>query len=272
VKGAFTGATDDALGSFRAAHGGTIFFDEIGELGLELQSRLLRVLQQRTVTPVGSHQEIAVDVRVVAATNRDLEQAVVAGRFREDLYHRVNVIPLRTLPLKDRAEDIDALAGHFFARFAKLNGVTVTGLLPGCVECMRMHDWPGNVRELANFVERLVVLGHDKAAGMHSPCQGRAMARKAEGSLPEEVPPTTPSSTSQLTLDEHCSSPGADWATLEEVERDHLAKTLIHTRHNLSETARLLKIGRQQVARKMKKYGLDTTPRRRGRPPRDAAE
>ena len=123
LKGAFTGATYNAVGCFRAAEGGTIFLDEIGELDLELQAKLLRVLQERVVTPVGSHDGAPVDVRILAATNRELQQEVAAGRFREDLYFRLNVVSIQTRPLRERAEDIEILAEHFLRRFAVENGM-----------------------------------------------------------------------------------------------------------------------------------------------------
>jgi transcriptional regulator with PAS, ATPase and Fis domain len=157
VKGAFTGADHAAIGCFRAADRGTIFLDEIGELELEFQAKLLRVLQQRTVTPVGGHTGVAVDVRILAATNCDLKAMVQAGRFREDLYYRLNVLSLKTIPLKDRTEDIGVLAEHVLARLALRYGMPVKRLSPHWLDCMRRHDWPGNVRELENFLERIAL-------------------------------------------------------------------------------------------------------------------
>lgn len=276
VKGAFTGADQDAIGCFRAAHGGTIFLDEIGELELELQSRLLRVLQQRTVTPVGNHQEFPVDVRVISATNCDLEQAVDGGRFREDLYYRLNVIRLRTVPLQNHAEDIEPLARHFFAHFAEQEGVPSTELMPRCLQHMCSLNWPGNVRELANFVERLVVLGHKDGAGLPAGCLPIISVPSAESlrshpALPEIVtsvsalaPPLPPDESPSLPAVAPTSV--SEWPALESVEHEHIHKTLVHTRYNLTAAAKLLKIGRQQLTRKIAKYGLATTPRRRGRP------
>jgi DNA-binding NtrC family response regulator len=272
VKGAFTGASHDTVGCFRAADGGTVFLDEVGELELSLQSQLLRVLEQRTVTPVGSHREVPVDVRVIAATNRDLGRAVAAGRFREDLYHRLNVLSLRTLPLKDHPEDIEALARHLFARFAEREHLDVLEPAPHCLEHMCSLDWPGNVREFANFVERLVVLGQDKAIERQGPCPrsafiGEADVRLSEPALPAEASPASSLPSNQVpAVAAIAPGPPADWPTLEDVERDHLQKTLIHTHYNLSAAAKLLKIGRQQLARKIKHYGLDPGPRLRGRP------
>ncbi len=146
LKGAFTGAGYAALGSFRAAHGGTIFLDEVGELECDMQMKLLRVLQQRVVTPLGSHEEIPVDVRVIAATNRDLARQMAEGQFREDLYYRLNVISLRTTPLRDRPEDIEPLARHFLDKLAVLHGLAPKRLSSAAVDRLRRYDWPGNVR------------------------------------------------------------------------------------------------------------------------------
>ena len=157
VKGSFTGATSSTLGCFRAADGGTIFLDEIGEMELELQAKLLRVLQQRTVVPVGSHQEISVDVRVLAATNRDLGREVAAGRFREDLFYRLNVVAIQTQPLRDRPEDIPVLAGRYLAELAARHGMPLCGLSPAAIGILLSYHWPGNVRELENVLERAVM-------------------------------------------------------------------------------------------------------------------
>ncbi|MFM8496270.1 MAG: sigma 54-interacting transcriptional regulator, partial [Planctomycetia bacterium] len=142
---------------FRAASGGTIFLDEIGEMELELQAKLLRVLQQRTVVPVGSHDEIPVDVRVVAATNRDLGREVTEGRFREDLYYRLNVVTIRTSPLKDRTEDIPVLAARYLAELAARHGMPLYTLSTQAIEVLQSYAWPGNVRELENVLERAVM-------------------------------------------------------------------------------------------------------------------
>ena len=148
VRGAFSGADYDALGCFRAADGGTIFLDEIGELSLELQAQLLRVIQQRAVIPVGSHEPIQIDIRIVAATNRDLAAEVQAGRFRQDLYYRLNVVTLTTTPLCGRREDISPLCDYFLAKFAVENGLPTKTLSAAARRVLTAFDWPGNVREL----------------------------------------------------------------------------------------------------------------------------
>lgn len=157
IKGSFTGATSSTLGCFRAADGGTIFLDEIGEMELELQAKLLRVLQQRTVVPVGSHQEIPVNVRVIAATNRELGREVSAGHFREDLFYRLNVVTIRTMPLRDRPEDVPVLAARYLAELAGRHGLPLCSLSPAAVEVLQSYTWPGNVRELENVLERAVM-------------------------------------------------------------------------------------------------------------------
>jgi len=156
-KGAFTGAMSDRIGRFELAHGGTIFLDEIGDLSLDMQVKLLRVLQERTVDPVGGLKSVAVDVRVVAATHRDLEAEIEAGRFREDLYYRLNVLPLNTPSLRQRAQDVPALLSHFAEQFA-VNGQAPITFSVDFIEALKEYAWPGNVRELSNLVDRFNTL------------------------------------------------------------------------------------------------------------------
>ncbi|HEX8149576.1 MAG TPA: sigma-54 dependent transcriptional regulator [Pyrinomonadaceae bacterium] len=158
VKGAFTDAKADRLGRFELANGGTLFLDEIGELQPSVQVKLLRVLQERTFERVGSNRPVGVDIRLIAATNRDLEQEVSAGRFREDLFYRLNVVPLHMPALRERREDVPLLAAHFAAKAAEKHDRPPAGLDPALLEALQEYDWPGNVRELENLVERLVVL------------------------------------------------------------------------------------------------------------------
>ena len=158
VRGAFTGATTSKKGKFALADGGTIFLDEIGTMSQALQSKLLRVLQEREFEPLGSERTQKVDVRVIAATNRDLRSMVSDGRFQEDLYYRLNVIPIHIPPLRDRREDISVLVEHFVQKHAQRAGKRITGLAPGVIEALQATDWPGNVRELENTIERAVVL------------------------------------------------------------------------------------------------------------------
>jgi Nif-specific regulatory protein len=162
IKGAFTGAVENKTGRFEAAHGGTIFLDEINSMSPKLQIKLLRVLQEREFERVGESRTIRVDVRVVAATNASLEDLVAAGQFREDLYYRLNVVPITLPPLRERADDIEPLAVFFLKRTADANKLpAVPEMSPDLVAALKAHDWPGNVRELENAIERLVVLSGD---------------------------------------------------------------------------------------------------------------
>src|SRR4029453_6583595 len=153
AKGAFTGAIERRVGRFELADRGTIFLDEVGELPLEAQAKLLRVLQEQQFEPVGSNRTVKVDVRVIAATNRDLEGAVRDGPFRADLFYRLNVVPLHVPPLRERRQDIPQLAAFFLARYAKTFGRPATALSPASLERLALYDWPGNVRELQNVIE-----------------------------------------------------------------------------------------------------------------------
>ncbi|MGH7454690.1 MAG: sigma-54 interaction domain-containing protein, partial [bacterium] len=158
-KGAFTGADSRKKGRFELAHNGTIFLDEIGDVSAGVQTKLLRVLQEKEISRLGSNEPIKVDVRVVTATNRDLEQALSNGLFREDLYYRLNVIPIFLPPLRERREDIPLLIDHFIKRYSKLNNKTMLGIAEDALELCEAYDWPGNVRELENAIENAIVLG-----------------------------------------------------------------------------------------------------------------
>jgi two-component system, NtrC family, response regulator PilR len=158
MKGAFTGANENRRGLFQAAHGGTLFMDEIGNMNLAMQVKLYRVLQEGKVRPLGSTEEIDVDVRVIAATNKDLEKAIAAGEFREDLFYRLSVIPLHVPALRDRREDIPLLARHFLERFRNSMNKSIEGISPQAMRRLESYDWPGNVRELENTIERAVAL------------------------------------------------------------------------------------------------------------------
>jgi two-component system response regulator PilR (NtrC family) len=168
MKGAFTGAAQNKLGLFQAADGGTLFLDEIGEMSLPMQVKLLRVLQEWKVRPLGSTEERRVDVRVIAATNKDLRQLVIEKTFREDLFYRISVIPLHVPPLRERSEDIPLLALHFLQRFAQQMGKPVRGIAPDALAALRRYDWPGNVRELENAVERAVALETEEEVSLRS--------------------------------------------------------------------------------------------------------
>ena len=240
----------------------------------EFQAKLLRVLQEQIVTPVGGHKGIGVDVRVIAATNRDLKALVQAGRFRDDLYYRLNVISLKAIALKDRPEDISPLAEHILARLALRNGSLPKRLSPQWLACMRKHDWPGNVRELENFLERIAML--DEPA-IHSEtaqclCAGRVICQGDSASASyygeffdcsrnrDESCPWR----HDLTAADPVRKPS--WPTLTELERQHIVRTLEHAQYNQTAAARLLGISRQQLCRKIKDFGLDASRSRPGRP------
>jgi len=189
VKGAFTGANQNKRGLFEVADAGTIFLDEISEMTLAMQVKLLRVLQERSVRPVGGTSEIAIDVRVIAATNRELDKAVAENLFREDLYYRLNVIPIRVPPLRERREDIPLLANHFLKKYATAAGRSILRVNSGSLDSLCEYEWPGNVRQLENTVERAVALETSDELRVELPAErpkARAAAAAANGSgLPE---------------------------------------------------------------------------------------
>jgi len=239
-KGAFTGADRRREGRFKQADGGTIFLDEIGETSSRMQAKLLRVLQEKEVQRVGSEAVLPVDVRVVAATNRDLDKDVTAGRFREDLFYRLNVMHLTIPPLRERPEDIPLLAQHFLDRYARRNRKTVKGFAPLAMDMLLKYDWPGNVRELENAVERAVILlSGEHVTDKHLPLR---IVRQHPGHDPEEN--TAPDATDGT-------------RTLEDLEKDAIVATLAATDGNKSETARRLGISRKTLHNKLKAYDLD---------------
>jgi DNA-binding NtrC family response regulator len=253
VKGAFTGATHDALGCFRAADGGTIFLDEIGVLPPDLQVKLLRVLQERQVVPVGGHDGIPVDVRVVAATNRDLHKEAAAGRFREDLFYRLHVVALHTLPLEERPEDIEPLARHFLAKLAVENGMPRKRLSAAAVKKILRMDWPGNVRQLENTLERAVLFAPSDVIGL-------------ESITGEDVRETSVARTISRLLATSGTISSGHWSTLAEVEREHIRRTLERAKHNQSLAARLLDVDRHYLRRRMADYGLESHSAKRVHP------
>jgi two-component system response regulator HydG len=233
VKGAFTGATVHKKGLFEDAHGGTFFLDEIGDMPLSLQVKFLRVLQEGEIRRVGSNQATTVDVRVLAATNRDLGQLMQQGQFREDLYYRLNVIPLVLPPLRERREDIPALAEHFLRRFGDKQHRPLS-LTANAVERLLRYPWPGNVRELENAMERTAILARNDLIG------------------PDELPPHIASGTP---LGPAPVLPREQ--TLAEVEKSHIFQTLERCGWNHSHAAEALGIGRTSLWRKLKEYQIE---------------
>ena len=273
AKGAFTGAEHAALGCFRAAEGGTIFLDEIGELDLDMQAKLLRVLQNGEVTPVGSHQSKPVDVRVIAATNRNLQKEVDEKRFRLDLFYRINVIVIRTQPLLDRPEDIEVLANHILAKTSIEYGLPLKRLSPEVLSLFQNHDWAGNVRELENVLERALLFSDDDVVGIDALDELVALENKQEkakrDALWSDREPSAPfrHASSRLSGNPEVEpAPEAKWLTLAEMEADYLRRTLEEMFFNQSAAARVLGVDRKLLARKIRKYGIVLPPQRRGRP------
>jgi two-component system response regulator HydG len=231
VKGSFTGADANKVGKFELAQNGTLFFDEISNISLEVQAKLLRAVEERKISKVGSHRVITVDVRIVAATNKDLAQAIKGGTFREDLFYRLNVVLIQMPPLRARKNDIPLLVQHFLEKYNARLGKDIRGLSPDALELMLRHDWPGNVRELENTVERLVVL----SSGPYLEPADLVFA----GTI------LTPGRGTSAGL------------SLRDLERDHIIQTLQRFDGHRSDTARALGIDRKTLREKLKRYNID---------------
>lgn len=264
-KGAFTGAVEKHVGKFAEADGGTIFLDEIGELPLEAQVKLLRVLQEGEIDPVGSRARQKVDVRVLSATNRTLADEVAAGRFREDLYYRLNVVQLHIPSLRERRADIPALARHFIERFAATEATPVRHLSPEAVELLSGFDWPGNVRQLQNAIFRAVVLCDGNTLSLRDFPQILAQAQRGQ---PIATPSEGKGNVLGLWRQPTALKPGEGHISLvdasgqvrplEEVEADMIRFAIERYRGRMSEVARRLRIGRSTLYRKISDLQLDT--------------
>ena len=240
-KGSFTGATQDRQGLFEAAQGGTLFLDEIGDLDMQVQTKLLRVLEEQKVRHVGASQLIDINVRVVAASNMNLTTTVKMGRFREDLYYRLNVIHIPVPPLRARKSDIPLLVRVFAERFADQNGIAPVEIADRCLDRMAEYDWPGNVRELKNMVERLVIYAADG---------NRAIGEKdIESILPID---------DRIASPEDAESQKSDFVPrrLDEAERKMILDTLRHTGGNRTQSAEILGISVRTLQRKITEYGV----------------
>jgi two-component system nitrogen regulation response regulator NtrX len=246
VKGAFTGAVGDRRGKFELADGGTIFLDEIGDMSVKTQAKVLRVLQEQVVEPVGGTSGVRVDVRVLAATNKELPAEIRAGRFREDLYFRLNVIPIFVPLLRDRKDDIPLLAEHFMVGFAREYGRRTKTLEPGAVAALQEYSWPGNVRELRNVIERLVIMVPSDAIS------GRDLTFLGGPQAPDSEPerPAGGESAQTVTLQ----------AARSRFEREFILKTLAAQSGNVSRTADVLGVERSNFYRKMRALGIATRP------------
>jgi len=230
LRGAFTGATATQKGLLEAAHGGTLFLDEIGDMTLVLQAKLLRVIQEREFMPVGATVTIPTDIRIVAATNKDLEREVRAGRFREDLYYRLNVISIHPPPLRERREDVEPLARHFLAKFAAKMKKPVDAITGDALRLLTEYHWPGNIRELENIIERGVILAKgNRISADLLPISGAAPASMQSGE-------------------------GKD--SLESVERNHIVWILKRTGYHKSRSAEILGVTRKTLDRKIADYAL----------------
>lgn len=234
IKGSFTGATEDKIGKFRKADGGTLFLDEVGDMSLRTQSKVLRVLEEQRFEPVGSNQTVTVDVRVLAATNKNLEQEITRGTFRQDLFYRLNVIPFFVPPLRDRNQDVPILARHFLNEFSSAYGKKTRELSETSMDILLRYPWPGNVRELRNLVERLVIV-----------CP---QARIEPHHLPPEL------------FRGVAESPQQPYSTLHEArsayEREFILRKLQEHRWNMTQTATALGLERSHLYRKMKSLGI----------------
>ncbi len=242
-KGAFTGAQRMRIGRFEMAHGGTLFLDEVGEISLPLQAKLLRVLQERAFERVGGSRTIRVDVRIVAATNQDLEQAVRERRFRQDLFYRLNVIPITLPPLRARLSDVPLLVEHFMRRVNETKGTAIQGIDPDALEALSRYPWPGNIRELENLVERIAIL---KKAG-----------RIAVADLPEKIlacPAPPPAAAEPVSF----NGQGIDLVKeIEAYETRLIREALRQANGVISQAARLLHLNRTTLVEKLKRKGLD---------------
>ncbi|MBN2068651.1 MAG: sigma-54-dependent Fis family transcriptional regulator [Opitutales bacterium] len=273
-KGSFTGAAQRREGRFELAHNGTILLDEIGEIPLRLQAKLLRVLQEREFERVGGNRTISVDVRVIATTNRDLMKEVREGRFREDLFYRLNVFPIVSPPLRERKEDIPLLANTFLERMTRRHGVKIPGFSKEAMEMLVAHQWPGNVRELQNTIERCVILAEPgkpagtDALGLFMPVHSSATFSQPVSPIPifseaveapEEDIPAAPSASPAEAAPPSLPSndDSGEFKTLDELEKDYIMKALDFTGGKRVEAAALLNISTRTLRNKINQYRLD---------------
>jgi two-component system response regulator HydG len=241
VKGAFTDASADRVGKFEYATGGTLFLDEVGDMPMATQIKLLRVLESGEITRVGSNEPIKVNVRILSATNRNLEDAIEAGTFRRDLYHRLKVVTIRLPTLVERRQDLPMLIDHFIRQFSRQHDKKIKGMAPEARRKLLAYDWPGNVRQLRNVVESMVVVDYDGVLGLDD--------------LPEELN-DTPTPVAASTADTANTLSALVGKSLDEVDRLFITETLRMAAGNREEAARMLGIGERTLYRKIKEYGL----------------
>jgi two-component system response regulator HydG len=243
IKGAFTGAITDKKGCFEAANGGTLFLDELGNLTYENQIKLLRVLQERRVKPIGSNKEIAVDVRVLVATNESLKEAVQRDEFREDIYHRLNEFKIELAPLRERPGDVEIFANHFLKESNQQLNKTVKGFDRKCMQVLKAHAWHGNLRELKNVIKRSVLL-----------CQGEQIETQH---LPQEILAPDDQGTGSMMVSFNGELPKDLKSVVEAAEKKAIMEVLRHTGNNKSKTADLLKVDRKTLYNKLKAYNIN---------------
>jgi two-component system nitrogen regulation response regulator NtrX len=245
-RGAFTGATDRRIGRFELAHRGTLFLDEVGDLGAEAQAKLLRAIEAKEIERVGGGKPVRVDVRIVAATNKDLARGVIDGAFREDLLFRLNVIPIPLPPLRDRPGDIPSLVRHFAALHRLRTGQAVPDWTDDAIAALSRHRWPGNVRELANIIERLAILHAGR----------RVTEADVAAVLPLERAPRTPTPPTALPLPDPAELESSLSDTLDDYERTLISRALSMASGNIAEAARRLRTDRPNLYRRMRRLGI----------------
>jgi formate hydrogenlyase transcriptional activator len=253
VKGAFTGAFERRIGRFELADGGTLFLDEVGELPLETQVKLLRVLQEREFEPVGSSRSVHVDVRIIAATNRNLEESISAGSFRSDLYYRLNVFPLEVPPLRERRSDIFQLAMFFLARYSRKVGKRMDGISATAAERLNSYSWPGNIRELQNVIERALILSHGPILELEPDLISASSSEAVPGTAGEVAKMAVP------------TEPVTPFKTLEEVEREHISAVLRQTHgvvEGINGAAKTLGMHPNTLRHRMEKLGIKPSAHR----------
>src|SRR6185312_12613203 len=267
-KGAFTGATEKKAGRFEMADRGTLFLDEVGELPLGLQTKFLRVLEERRFERVGGQKAIEVDVRVVAATNRDLAEMVKRGQFREDLFYRLSVIHIEVPPLRERLDDVPLLADHFLQKFRQQAARRITGFSAEALAAMTRYSWPGNVRELRNAVERAIVLGdRETIQAQDLPPQVLAQAQPPRtrtssptpplGSAISTAVPAVPPVVIETAPPAPAPLPRASARSLRELEKEGILAALAATNGNKAQAAAILEIDRSTLYKKLKDYGIE---------------
>jgi two-component system, NtrC family, response regulator AtoC len=257
-KGAFTGATSSKPGRFELADGGTLFLDEIGEIPVEMQVKLLRAIQESEFERVGGLKTIKVDVRLITATNRDLEQEISRGNFREDLFYRLNVVPLQIPPLRKRTGDIPLLVQHIIKKFNERLRKSITGVSDEALAALESHSWPGNIRELENVLERTILFC--KGDRIERSDLQLAASANAPASQSGALDPASIGAPLDDDIDEHAEISGSlkevVRAETARVERELIVKALDETGGNVTQAARLLKISRKSLQMKMKEFGL----------------